>query len=124
MLELRPLAVLAAALAFQAGVAVAAGPAVTNGDGTTRVQLDSRMTNTPSSGFEERRDPPADLEKELLAPEATSEGRGPSMSEAEAADRAREQHGGGRVLSVRWTGEGYEVKLLRRGELRTVIVAD
>ena len=45
------------------------------------------------------------------------------LNRAQAADRARSQHGG-RVLSVRWTGDGYRVKLLRHGEVRIVRIAD
>lgn len=38
--------------------------------------------------------------------------RAPRLSASEAADRARSQAGGGRVLSVRQQGGGYQVKLL------------
>lgn len=45
------------------------------------------------------------------------------LSRAQAAAQARELHGG-RVLSVRWTGHDYRVKLLRQGEVRIVRIAD
>ena len=44
------------------------------------------------------------------------------MSPGEAAQRAQQINGGGRVLSVERAGEGYRVKLLRDGEVRVVFV--
>jgi hypothetical protein len=48
-------------------------------------------------------------------------GRG-GLSANEAARRAQAQNGGGRVLSVEPSGNGYRVKLLRDGEVRVVHV--
>lgn len=45
------------------------------------------------------------------------------LNRAQAAERARRDHGG-RVLSVGWTGSEYRVKLLRKGEVRIVSVPD
>ncbi len=44
------------------------------------------------------------------------------MSPGEAAQRAQQINGGGRVLSVERAGDGYRVKLLRDGEVRVVFV--
>lgn len=44
------------------------------------------------------------------------------MSPNEAAKRAQRENGGGRVLSVEQSGNGYRVKLLRDGEVRVVHV--
>ncbi|WP_293373550.1 hypothetical protein [Nevskia sp.] len=44
------------------------------------------------------------------------------MSPNEAAKRAQRENGGGRVLSVEPSGDGYRVKLLRDGEVRVVHV--
>lgn len=44
------------------------------------------------------------------------------MSPGEAAQRAQQINGGGRVLSVERAGDGYRVKLLRDGEVRVVYV--
>lgn len=44
------------------------------------------------------------------------------LSANEAARRAQAQNGGGRVLSVEPSGDGYRVKLLRDGEVRIVHV--
>jgi hypothetical protein len=44
------------------------------------------------------------------------------LSPDEAARRAQQQNGGGRVLSVEPAGNGYRVKLLRDGEVRIVYV--
>jgi hypothetical protein len=44
------------------------------------------------------------------------------LSPDEAARRAQQQNGGGRVLSVEPAGSGYRVKLLRDGEVRVVYV--
>lgn len=45
-----------------------------------------------------------------------------SMTPGEAAQRAQQVNGGGRVLSVEPAGDGYRVKLLRDGEVRVVVV--
>lgn len=44
------------------------------------------------------------------------------LSPNEAASRAQAENGGGRVLSVEPSGDGYRVKLLRDGEVRVVYV--
>ncbi|MCX7071366.1 MAG: hypothetical protein NTW01_10285 [Gammaproteobacteria bacterium] len=44
------------------------------------------------------------------------------LSPNEAAKRAQRENGGGRVLSVEPSGDGYRVKLLRDGEVRVVHV--
>lgn len=44
------------------------------------------------------------------------------LSPDEAARRAQQQNGGGRVLAVEPAGNGYRVKLLRDGEVRIVYV--
>ena len=44
------------------------------------------------------------------------------LSPGEAAQRAQQINGGGRVLSVEPAGDGYRVKLLRDGEVRVVFV--
>ncbi|GAC1627887.1 MAG: hypothetical protein NVS9B10_17260 [Nevskia sp.] len=44
------------------------------------------------------------------------------LSPGEAAQRAQQINGGGRVLSVEQAGDGYRVKLLRDGEVRVVFV--
>ncbi len=46
----------------------------------------------------------------------------PGLSPGEAAQRAQQINGGGRVLSVEPAGDGYRVKLLRDGEVRVVFV--
>ena len=43
-------------------------------------------------------------------------------SPQEAARRAQEMNGGGRVLAVEPAGNGYRVKLLKDGEVRVVYV--
>lgn len=59
-----------------------------------------------------------------IGPEASERTRtAQHVNRAQAAAQARDQHGG-RVLSVRWTGDDYRVKLLRRGEVRIVRIAD
>ena len=44
------------------------------------------------------------------------------LSSNEAARIAQKQEGGGRVLAVDLTDEGYRVKLLQKGEVHIVIV--
>lgn len=64
------------------------------------------------------------LDTPFLAPDRDSrdsdQPRG--LSANEAARRAQNQNGGGRVLSVEPSGNGYRVKLLRDGEVRVVYV--
>jgi len=44
------------------------------------------------------------------------------MTPNEAASQAQRNHGGGRVLSVEPTGNGYRVKLLQHGDVNIVFV--
>jgi uncharacterized membrane protein YkoI len=44
------------------------------------------------------------------------------LNSNEAARIAQKQEGGGRVLAVELTDEGYRVKLLKKGEVHIVIV--
>jgi hypothetical protein len=44
------------------------------------------------------------------------------MSPAEAARIAQMQNGGGRVLEVEPSGDGWRVRLVKEGEVRTVFV--
>lgn len=46
------------------------------------------------------------------------------LGPGEAARLAQERNGGGRVLDVVPAGEGWRVKLLKAGEVRTVLVTD
>eukprot|EP00611_Tribonema_gayanum_P022519 TRINITY_DN4528_c0_g1_i2.p1 TRINITY_DN4528_c0_g1~~TRINITY_DN4528_c0_g1_i2.p1 ORF type:complete len:100 (+),score=25.46 TRINITY_DN4528_c0_g1_i2:333-632(+) len=66
------------------------------------------------------------LDTQLLNPgrEARDRDERPrdGMSPNEAAKRAQRENGGGRVLSVEPSGDGYRVKLLRDGEVRIVHV--
>lgn len=59
-------------------------------------------------------------------PEARREQRKPSaeshLSSNEAARIAQKEYGGGRVLSVDQTDEGYRVKLLQKGNVRIVLI--
>ena len=47
---------------------------------------------------------------------------GGRMTPGEAAAQAQRSNGGGRVLSVDPTGNGYRVKLLQRGDVNIVFV--
>jgi len=66
------------------------------------------------------------LDTQLLNPgrEARDRDEQPrgGLSPNEAARRAQRENGGGRVLSVEPSGDGYRVKLLRDGEVRIVHV--
>lgn len=55
-----------------------------------------------------------------LAPQAPESRVGPG----EAARQAQAQNGGGRVLGVQQIGGGWQVKLLKDGEVRSVFVQD
>lgn len=55
-------------------------------------------------------------------PPRGNDGDAPGLSPNEAARRAQNQNGGGRVLSVEPSGPGYRVKLLRDGEVRVIYV--
>lgn len=45
-----------------------------------------------------------------------------ALSASEAAKIAQKQDGGGRVLSVEHVDGGYRVKLLKKGEVRSILV--
>lgn len=63
------------------------------------------------------------LDTPFIAPGRDSREAEPrGLSPNEAARRAQDQNGGGRVLSVEPSGNGYRVKLLRDGEVRVVYV--
>lgn len=44
------------------------------------------------------------------------------MTAAQAARQAQQRYGGGKVLSVDSTGDGFHVKLLRNGDVRVVFI--
>jgi len=62
------------------------------------------------------------LDTPYLPPGRENHEAEPGISPAEAAQRAQQINGGGRVLSVEKAGDGYRVKLLRDGEVRVVFV--
>lgn len=80
--------------------------------GAREMQLDSQLTHGRMRRNQEAEEEPVSKSR-----------RDPPFGRAEAAERARTEHGG-RVLSVRWTGQNYKVKLLDKGEIRTVTVED
>jgi len=81
-------------------------------------------TSQPASA--DRRSGTLGLDTQFLNPgrEARDRDAPPrgGMSPNEAAKRAQRENGGGRVLSVEQSGDGYRVKLLRDGEVRIVHV--
>lgn len=46
------------------------------------------------------------------------------MTPSQAAREAQQRYGGGKVLSVDPTGDGFRVKLLRDGDVRVVFIPD
>ncbi len=48
---------------------------------------------------------------------------GKTMTPAQAAREAQRRYGGGKVLSVDESGDGYRVKLLRDGDVRVVFIS-
>lgn len=60
-------------------------------------------------------------QRPLPAPRAELPAR-PSLSPSEAAQRARQINGGGRVLAVDPADDGYRVRVLKNGEVRSVFV--
>lgn len=63
------------------------------------------------------------LDTPYLAPGRDNRDAEPrGLSANEAARRAQAENGGGRVLSVEPSGDGFRVKLLRDGEVRVVYV--
>ena len=69
---------------------------------------------------EERREERREPREETLRPEGLRDGRGDRGDRSgDAARRAQQQNGGGRVLSVDPEGGGYRVKVLKDGEVRT-----
>ena len=66
------------------------------------------------------RDRGNDRGQEQLQPEGWRDSRHERVDRsADAARRAQQQNGGGRVLSVDREGDGYRVKVLKDGEVRT-----
>lgn len=61
---------------------------------------------------------------EMLPPTGLIDSRGPRMSAGQAAREAQKRYGGGKVLSVDPSGDGYRVKLLRDGDVRVVFIPD
>lgn len=57
------------------------------------------------------------------APDSLMDGRS-RMSPAQAAREAQQRYGGGKVLSVDPSGDGYRVKLVRDGDVRVVFIPD
>lgn len=87
------------------------------------VLLSSMLAGTAAAQLFGRGGPGNGLETPYL-PAQRDEGRGDNraISPEEAARRAQQQNGGGRVLSVEQAGGGYRVKLLRDGEVRVVYI--
>ena len=77
------------------------------------------LTQPASARDRERRDD----KQEQMRPEGLrdnrDERRPPRGDRAAAAAQAQRQNGGGRVLSVEPEGEGFRVKVLKDGEVRT-----
>lgn len=61
---------------------------------------------------------------DLMQPGNLIDRRGPRMTPGQAAKEAQRQYGGGKVLSVDPSGDGYRVKLLRDGDVRVVFIPD
>lgn len=60
-----------------------------------------------------------------MLPPGTLIDRGRSrMTASQAAREAQQRYGGGKVLSVDPTGDGYRVKLLRDGDVRVIFIPD
>ena len=63
--------------------------------------------------------------EEVRAPDSLIDRRNSSrMTASQAAQEAQRRYGGGKVLSVDSTGEGFRVKLLRNGDVRVVFIGD
>jgi len=72
------------------------------------------------SGPADARSRSRDRGQEQQRPESLRDDRGDRGDRsADAARRAQQQNGGGRVLSVDPEGGGYRVKVLKDGEVRT-----
>lgn len=71
---------------------------------------------------------PAGKESDLPAPSFTAADDvlqdDSSISPSEAARRAQQMNGGGRVLSVEPASGGWRVKLIKQGDVRIVFVPD
>jgi hypothetical protein len=68
----------------------------------------------------EQREERREQRDDTLRPDGWNDGRGDRGDRsADAARRAQQQNGGGRVLSVDPEGGGYRVKVLKDGEVRT-----
>ena len=89
-------------------------------------------------GRQERREPPRQQQQRQMAPQMYGprqepmrpppgpppgwQGRPPMMSNGQAAQRAQQINGGGRVLAVDPAQNGYRVRVLKDGEVRSVYV--
>lgn len=69
----------------------------------------------PSPPLPQRQPPPQISRPEFPPPR-------PSLSPGEAAQRAQQINGGGRVLAVEPAENGYRVRVLKNGEVRSVFV--
>lgn len=58
-----------------------------------------------------------------IRPDALLDRRASKMTPAQAAREAQRRYGGGKVLSVDESGDGYKVKLLRDGDVRVVFIS-
>lgn len=61
---------------------------------------------------------------DMMPPAGLVDRRAPRLSAGDAARQAQKQYGGGKVLSVDPSGNGYRVKLLRDGDVRVVFIPD
>jgi len=80
-------------------------------------------------GHQERRGPPPQQQRPMYAPRPEPprapppQGwQGHPMSSGQAAQRAQQINGGGRVLAVDPAQSGYRVRVLKDGEVRSVYV--
>ena len=63
------------------------------------------------------------LGTDMRPPGSLIDQRSRSMTPAQAAREAQKRYGGGKVLSVDPSGDGYRVKLLRDGDVRVVFIS-
>lgn len=75
----------------------------------------------PGDRWERRQERREQLES-TFAPQAAQ--RGDRLSSHEAARRAQQQNGGGRVLGVDAVPNGYRVKIVKDGEVRLYLIQD
>ncbi|WP_420466812.1 hypothetical protein [Panacagrimonas sp.] len=60
---------------------------------------------------------------DIRPPDSLIDQRSRGMTPAQAAREAQKRYGGGKVLSVDPSGDGYRVKLLRDGDVRVVFIS-